>query len=95
MSSHNVLGIIGGGQLGSMLCQAAKNLDIKTVIYCNDKDSPAQNYSDDFIYAEYDNESKINEFVNQVDVVTFEFENIPVPTLKKIQKLSQYTQIQM
>ena len=37
MSSHNVLGIIGGGQLGSMLCQAAKNLDIKTVIYCNDK----------------------------------------------------------
>ena len=87
MSSHNVLGIIGGGQLGSMLCQAAKNLDIKTVIYCNDKDSPAQNYSDDFIYAEYDNESKINEFVNQVDVVTFEFENIPVPTLKKIQKI--------
>ena len=37
MSSHNVLGIIGGGQLGSMLCQAAKNLDIKTVIYCDDK----------------------------------------------------------
>ena len=37
MSSHNVLGIIGGGQLGSMLCQAAKNLDVKTVIYCNDK----------------------------------------------------------
>ena len=87
MSSHNVLGIIGGGQLGSMLCQAAKNLDIKTVIYCDDKDSPAQNYSNNFIYAKYNDETKIKEFANQVDVVTFEFENIPVPTLKKIQEI--------
>ena len=36
MSSHKVLGIIGGGQLGSMLCQAAKKIGIKTVIYCDD-----------------------------------------------------------
>ena len=87
MSNHKVLGIIGGGQLGSMLCQAAKKLGVKTVIYCNDKDSPAQNYSDNFIYSEYNNETKINEFTKQVDVVTFEFENIPVPTLKKIQEI--------
>ena len=87
MSNHNVLGVIGGGQLGSMLCQAAKNLGVKTVIYCDDKNSPAQNYSDNFIFAKYNDETKIKEFVNQVDVVTFEFENIPVPTLKKIQKI--------
>ena len=48
MSNTKVLGIIGGGQLGIMLCQAAKNLDIKTVIYCDDEDSPAQNYSEKF-----------------------------------------------
>ena len=87
MSNTKVLGIIGGGQLGIMLCQAAKNLDIKTVIYCDDEDSPAQNYSDNFICGKYDDETKIKEFTSQVDVVTFEFENIPVPTLKKIQQI--------
>ena len=87
MSSHNVLGIIGGGQLGSMLCQAAKKLGIKTVIYCDDKNSPAQNYSNNFICAKYNDEIKIKDFAEQVDVVTYEFENIPVPTLKKIQKI--------
>ena len=81
MSSHKVLGIIGGGQLGSMLCQAAKIGE--TIIYCDDANSPAQNYSNNFIYAKYNDETKIKEFTKQVDVVTFEFENIPVPTLKK------------
>tara|TARA_B100000963_G_scaffold121948_1_gene106370 strand:- start:2541 stop:3584 length:1044 start_codon:yes stop_codon:yes gene_type:complete len=87
MSNHNVLGIIGGGQLGSMLCQAAKNLGVKTVIYCNDKDSPAKHYSNKFICGEYNDDTKIEKFTKQVDVVTFEFENIPVPTLKKIQQI--------
>ena len=87
MSSHKVLGIIGGGQLGSMLCQAAKKLGVKTVIYCDDINSPAQNYSNNFICAKYNDETKIKEFANQVDVVTFEFENIPVPTLNKIQEM--------
>ena len=87
MSNHKVLGIIGGGQLGSMLCQAAKKLGVKTVIYCDDKNAPAQNYSNNFICSKYNDETKIKEFANQVDVVTFEFENIPVPTLKQIQEM--------
>ena len=40
------LGIIGGGQLGSMMSSAAKKLDIRTVIYSDDKDAPAQNFCD-------------------------------------------------
>ena len=87
MSNHKVLGIIGGGQLGSMLCQAASKINIKTKIYCDDKDAPAQNYSDEFIYGAYNDDDKIIEFANQVDVVTFEFENIPVPTLEKIKSV--------
>ena len=87
MSQANVLGIIGGGQLGSMLCQAAKKVNIKTVIYCDDKNAPAQNFSDQFINSSYENINKINEFSNLVDVVTFEFENIPVPTLEIIKKI--------
>lgn len=87
MSNHKVLGIIGGGQLGSMLCQAASKINIKTKIYCDDKDAPAKNYSDEFIYGAYNDDDKIIEFANQVDVVTFEFENIPVPTLEKIKSV--------
>ena len=62
MSQIN-LGIIGGGQLGSMLSVAAKKLDIKTIIYCDDKDAPAKNFSDDFICGQYQDVQKINEFV--------------------------------
>jgi len=87
MSNHKVLGIIGGGQLGSMLCQAASKINIKTKIYCDDKNAPAKNYSDEFIYGVYNDDDKIIEFANQVDVVTFEFENIPVPTLEKIKSV--------
>ena len=45
-----MLGIIGGGQLGSMLCQAATKLNISTTILTDDKESPAQNFCDKFIY---------------------------------------------
>ena len=87
MSTKITLGIIGGGQLGSMLCQAAKKLDIKTIILCDDKEAPAANFSDDFIYSKYDDETNLIDFANRSDFITFEFENIPVNTLKKIQKI--------
>jgi len=79
------LGIIGSGQLGSLLCQAAKKLNVKTVVISDDEQGPAQNYSNEFIYSEYDDESKIIEFIKKVDIVTFEFENIPLDILKKIE----------
>ena len=47
------LGIIGGGQLGSMLATAAKKLKIKTVVFCDDVEAPAQKFSDKFIYGKY------------------------------------------
>ena len=81
------LGIIGGGQLGSMLSVAAKKLNIKTIIYCDDKDAPAQNFCDEFIFGSYKDRDKIIEFVNKVNIVTFEFENIPYQTLSEINKI--------
>ena len=81
------LGIIGGGQLVSMLSVAAKKLNIKTIIYCDDKDAPAQNFCDEFIFGSYKDRDKIIEFVNKVNVVTFEFENIPYQTLSEINKI--------
>lgn len=80
----NTLGIIGGGQLGSMLAVAAKKLNVKTVIFSNDINAPGQKFANDFIHGEYNDQVKVDEFVNKVDVVTFEFENIPYETLNKI-----------
>ena len=79
-----VLGIIGGGQLGSMLSQAAKKLDIRTIVYCDDKDAPAQHFADEFIFGEYDEINKLKEFCYKVDIITYEFENIPFNTLQKL-----------
>ena len=84
--SKPTLGIIGGGQLGSMLAIAANKLEIKTIIFCDDIDAPAQNFSNEFIHGDYNNQNKINEFVKKVDVITFEFENIPFETLNEINK---------
>ena len=85
--SKPILGIIGGGQLGSMLSIAANKLEIKTIVFCDDVDAPAQNFSNEFIYGQYNDQAKINEFVNKVDIVTYEFENIPYETLDKINKI--------
>jgi len=85
--SKPILGIIGGGQLGSMLAIAANKLEIKTVIFCDDIDAPAQNFSNDFVYGEYNDQNKIKEFVGKVDIITYEFENIPYETLHEINKI--------
>ena len=87
--SKPTLGIIGGGQLGSMLSIAADKLNIKTVIFCDDADAPAQNFSNDFIHGAYNDQSKINEFIAKVDVITYEFENIPYETLHEINKIKK------
>ena len=85
MSEIN-LGIIGGGQLGSMLSMAAKKLNIKTIIYCDDIDAPAQNFCNEFIFGKYKDLKKISEFINKVNIITYEFENIPYEILNEIDK---------
>ena len=75
--SKPILGIIGGGQLGSLLSVAAKKLEIKTIIFSDDQDAPAQHFADVFICGNYHDKKNINNFTNLVDRVTYEFENIP------------------
>ena len=86
MSKIN-LGIIGGGQLGSMLSVAAKKLNIKTTIYSDDLNAPAQNFCNEFIFGEYNDTRKILEIASKVDFITYEFENIPFETLNEMSKL--------
>ena len=85
-NTNLVLGIIGGGQLGSMLATAAKKLKIKTVILSDDLEAPAKKFCDEIIITNYDNLKKIDDFVSKVDFVTFEFENIPFNILEYISK---------
>ena len=87
--SEIILGILGGGQLGSMLSVAAKTLNIKTIIYSDDQEAPAQNFCDEFIFSKYDDANKILDFISKVNVVTFEFENIPYKILNEINKLKK------
>ena len=61
--SEIILGIIGGGQLGSMLAIAAKKLNVKTIIFTDDADAPAQNFCNQFILGNYDDKQKIADFV--------------------------------
>ena len=86
MSKSISLGVIGGGQLGSLLCSAAKKLKVKTIVLSDDKEGPAQYFCDQFIYSEYDDNAKVKEFISKVDIVTYEFENIPIDFLNLIQR---------
>ncbi len=78
------IGIVGGGQLGRMLALAAAKLGLKAHIYCPETDCPAAHVSSTFTAAAYDNEAALSAFAEAVDVVTYEFENIPVATVAHI-----------
>ena len=85
--SNITLGIIGGGQLGCLLSQAANKLNIETVIFSDDKNSPAKNLTKNFIIRNYDDENLIKEFLSKVNIITYEFENIPYKILKKLNEI--------
>ncbi len=74
------IGILGGGQLGRMLAMAAQQLGLKVHIYSPDKDSCAFDVVHAFTRAEYDDEGALGRFAGSVDVITYEFENVPAKT---------------
>ncbi|MDH5723781.1 MAG: ATP-grasp domain-containing protein, partial [Alphaproteobacteria bacterium] len=75
------LGILGGGQLGRMSAMAASRLGIRAVIFTEDENSPASHVAYKTIVAQYDDEKALDTFRELVDVITYEFENIPVETI--------------
>ncbi|PTW59633.1 5-(carboxyamino)imidazole ribonucleotide synthase [Breoghania corrubedonensis] len=80
------IGILGGGQLGRMLALAAAPLGLKCHIYCPDEASPAFQVSDAFTLAAYDDEAALAAFADAVDVVTYEFENVPEATARFLEE---------
>jgi 5-(carboxyamino)imidazole ribonucleotide synthase len=71
------IGILGGGQLGRMLAVAAAQLGLRSHIFCPDPYSPAFDVAAARTVAEYDDEAALAGFAAAVDVVTYEFENVP------------------
>lgn len=78
------IGILGGGQLGRMLALVAKRLGYRVIIFEPTADSPAAQVVDCALAAGYDDTEALTAFARQVDVVTLEFENIPVSALEVI-----------
>ena len=71
------IGILGGGQLGRMLAMAAARLGLKCAIYAPEADSPAYQVSAWHVVADYSDHKALSDFARRVDVVTYEFENVP------------------
>ncbi|SEL15111.1 5-(carboxyamino)imidazole ribonucleotide synthase [Xaviernesmea oryzae] len=72
------IGIIGGGQLGRMLAMAAARLSLKVVILEPDANCPAAQVANRVIVAPYDDEAALDALAEACDVVTYEFENVPL-----------------
>jgi 5-(carboxyamino)imidazole ribonucleotide synthase len=76
------LGIMGGGQLGRMLALAARRLGYRVHVFAPGGGSPAGQVADEEVTAGYNNEEAVRRFAAGVDVLTFEFENVPADTVR-------------
>ncbi|MDQ2093853.1 5-(carboxyamino)imidazole ribonucleotide synthase [Rhodalgimonas zhirmunskyi] len=87
LAPGSVIGILGGGQLGRMLSVAAARLGFKTAIFEPGGDCPASHVANFHLQAGYDDTAALTRFAESVDVITYEFENIPTSALDVLEKL--------
>lgn len=87
LSANATIGILGGGQLGRMLSVAASRLGYKTHIFEPGANPPAGQVADRVTTAFYDDETALRAFAETVDVITYEFENIPTSALDLLESL--------
>lgn len=87
LAPGSTIGILGGGQLGRMVALAAAEVGMKTHIYAPAPDSPAFEVARHHTIASYDDIDALTNFARAVDVVTYEFENIPASTASIINTL--------
>src|SRR5919106_310568 len=77
----STIGIIGGGQLGRMLAIAAAQLGYRCHVYAPDEAPPAAEVAAGFTRGAFDDEDELRRFGGEIDVATYEFENIPAAAL--------------
>ena len=81
------IGILGGGQLGRMLAVAASRLGLKAHIFEPGANPPAGQVADQVTTASYEDEAALHRFAQSVDVITYEFENIPTSALDILEQI--------
>ncbi|MBS0383761.1 MAG: 5-(carboxyamino)imidazole ribonucleotide synthase [Proteobacteria bacterium] len=84
LAPGSTIGILGGGQLGRMLSNAASELGFDVCIFTDEHDSPAARVSARTFVAPFDDRGALEEFARHVHVITTEFENVPAATAKAL-----------
>lgn len=88
LSPGSAIGILGGGQLGRMLSVAASRLGLRCHIYDPSPNAPAADVAHRVTTAAYDDVAALTAFASSVDVITYEFENIPTAALDVLESLT-------
>lgn len=83
-----VLGVLGGGQLGRMFAIAARRMGYRVHVFAPDGDSPSGQIADVEVTAPYTDLDALRTFARGVEVVTFEFENVPVDAIEAVEALA-------
>lgn len=81
LPAGSTIGILGGGQLGRMMAVAALQLGYRVIGYAPEGDNVAADACSGFITADWDDEAALKDFADACDVVTWEFENVPLGTV--------------
>ncbi|XP_028770714.1 phosphoribosylaminoimidazole carboxylase, chloroplastic isoform X2 [Neltuma alba] len=84
--SEIIVGVLGGGQLGRMLCQAASKMAIKVMVLDPQENCPASSLSFDHMVGSFDDSATVEEFAKRCGVLTFEIEHVDVATLEKLEQ---------
>ncbi len=88
LAPGSVIGILGGGQLGRMLSVAASRLGLRCHIFEPGAEPPAGHVAETVTTAPYDGEAALRAFGEAVDVITYEFENVPTSALDLLESLA-------
>ena len=87
LTTGSIIGILGGGQLARMLAAAASRMGYKTHIYDPNPDAPAFDVASLRTIGSFQDRGRLKQFAKKIDLVTFEFENVPDSTLDEIGNL--------
>lgn len=88
VSPARTVGIIGGGQLGMLLCQAARRLGVHTTVLTNESTGPAIHAADRVLTAPLHDPPALEELIDRSDVITFELEAVPGAALDRLREAS-------
>ncbi|MDQ3322704.1 MAG: 5-(carboxyamino)imidazole ribonucleotide synthase [Acidobacteriota bacterium] len=85
---NSTIGVLGSGQLGRMFAIAARRMGYRVHTFSPESDTPTGQVADTEINAEYEDLDAVRDFARNVDVITFEFENVPFATVEAAEKFA-------